>query len=70
MSKMASDSPSIVAVVGDYIRVSAIPEARSAIATVSGWMNDYNDVGVKPEAVDRPVDQPRRADADRGAGPR
>jgi putative transposase len=28
----------------DYVRVSAIPDAQTAIAAVPAWMNDYNDV--------------------------
>ena len=28
----------------DYVRVSAIPDAATALATVSDWINDYNEV--------------------------
>jgi putative transposase len=28
----------------DYVRVNAIPDAQTALAAVSHWMNDYNDV--------------------------
>ena len=28
----------------DYVRVSPIPDAQTALAAVSDWMNDYNEL--------------------------
>jgi Integrase core domain/HTH-like domain len=28
----------------DYVRVSAIPDAATALAAIEGWINDYNEV--------------------------
>jgi putative transposase len=28
----------------DYVRVNPIPDAATALAAVSGWMDDYNEV--------------------------
>ena len=47
----------------DYLRVSPVPDARTALDQIAAWFDDYNDIAgfgcARPASSDAPINPPR-----------